>query len=139
TRLDDRDPVVGRALARAHAGLGRLGRDRLVREDSDPDLAAALDVARHRDPGRLDLPGVDPGRRERLQAELAEGDRVAGGSLAAAVAAVLLAVLDPLRHQHQAGSCPCGAPACGSGWTSTPPAIRSGSPVSRTRPSSAEA
>src|SRR6267143_5781538 len=53
--LDDRDPVLGRALAGAHAGLGRLLRRRLVREDVDPDLAAALDFARHGDAGCLDL------------------------------------------------------------------------------------
>src|SRR6185437_879643 len=54
-RLDDGDPVLGRALAGAHAGLRGLLRRRLVREDVDPDLAAALDLARHRDAGRFDL------------------------------------------------------------------------------------
>ena len=39
--LDHRHPVLGRTLARAHARLGRLLRHRLVREDVDPDLAAA--------------------------------------------------------------------------------------------------
>src|SRR5437868_12071034 len=53
--LDHRDPPLGRALALAHARLGRLLRERLVGEDVDPDLAAALDLARHRDPGGLDL------------------------------------------------------------------------------------
>ena len=33
-RLHDRDPVLGVALARAHAGLGRLLGDRLVGEDA---------------------------------------------------------------------------------------------------------
>src|SRR5262245_13698347 len=37
------DPTLGRPLALAHARLGRLLRDRLVREHADPDLAAALD------------------------------------------------------------------------------------------------
>src|SRR2546426_8778797 len=37
--LDHGDPALGRALARAHAGLGRLLREALVREDVDPDLA----------------------------------------------------------------------------------------------------
>src|SRR5256885_2733936 len=46
-RLDHGDPVLRRALARAHSRLrGLLGR-RLVGEDVDPDLAAALDLARH--------------------------------------------------------------------------------------------
>src|SRR6185503_17230905 len=43
-RLDDRDPMVGRALAGTHARLRRLRRDRLVGEDTNPDLATALDV-----------------------------------------------------------------------------------------------
>ena len=75
-RLDDGDPVLGRALAGAHARLGRLLGHRLVREDVDPDLAAALDLARHRDPGRLDLAVGQPAGVERLQPVVAEGDRV---------------------------------------------------------------
>src|SRR4051794_9582121 len=56
-RLHDGDPALGVALAGAHARLRRLLRDRLVREDVDPDLAAALDVTGHRDSGGLDLAG----------------------------------------------------------------------------------
>src|SRR5687767_5231078 len=40
SRLHDGDPPFGRALARAHARLARLLRDRLVREEVDPDLPA---------------------------------------------------------------------------------------------------
>src|SRR5437763_5684399 len=69
--LDDGDPVLRGALARAHAGPGRLLRRRLVREHVDPDLAAALDLARHRDPGSLDLAVGDPTDLERLQPEVA--------------------------------------------------------------------
>src|SRR5204863_6012563 len=47
----DGDPVLGRALAGAHPGLGGLLGDGLVREDVDPDLAATADLARHRDSG----------------------------------------------------------------------------------------
>ena len=71
-RLDDGDPALGVALARAHAGLGRLLGDGLVREDVDPDLAATLDVAGHGDTGGLDLAGGDPARLEGLDAVLAE-------------------------------------------------------------------
>src|SRR6185437_3918300 len=71
-RLDDGHPALRRALALAHAGLGRLLGEGLVREDVDPDLAAALDLARHRDPGSLDLPVGDPTVLERLDPELAE-------------------------------------------------------------------
>jgi hypothetical protein len=60
-------------------GSRRLLGDRLVREDADPDLAAALDVARHRDTGRLDLPVGDPARLQRLQAVVAERHVVAAG------------------------------------------------------------
>src|SRR3954468_6802741 len=59
-RLDDGHPALGRALALAHALLGRLLRERLVREDVEPDLAAALDLARHRDTGSLDLAVREP-------------------------------------------------------------------------------
>ena len=49
-----------------------LLRDRLVGEHPDPDLAAALDVAGHRDPRRLDLPVRHPARLHRLQTVIAE-------------------------------------------------------------------
>src|SRR5438105_4541295 len=98
--LDHGDPALRRALALAHARLGRLLRVRLVGEDVDPDLAAALDLARHRDSGGLDLAVADPAVLERLDPEVAElHGRLALG-LAAATAAVGLAELRLLRHQH---------------------------------------
>src|SRR3954454_3260808 len=99
--LDDRDPVLGRALAGAHAGLRRLLRRRLVREDVDPDLATALDLARHRDTGSLDLPVGDPTDLERLQPVLAELHLGLALRLAAHAAALHLPVLGPLGEQHQ--------------------------------------
>src|SRR3954447_8934277 len=88
-RLHDRDPALRRALALAHAGLGGLLRVRLVGEDVDPDLAAALDLARHRDTGSLDLAVGHPAVLQRLDAVVAElHGRLALG-LAAAAAAVL--------------------------------------------------
>src|SRR3954452_4811157 len=99
-RLDDGHPSFGRALALAHARLGRLLRERLVGEDVDPDLAAALDLARHGDPGRPDLAVRDPAVLEGLDPELAEGDRGLPRRLAAPAAAVVLAVLLLLRQQH---------------------------------------
>ena len=74
--LDDGDPELGVALAGTHAGLGRLLGDRLVGEDVDPHLAAALDGAGHGDTGGLDLAGGQPARLERLDAVLAEGQVV---------------------------------------------------------------
>src|SRR6187431_2751293 len=66
TRLHDGHPEFGVALAGTHAGLGRLLRDRLVREHADPDLAAALDGARHGDTSCFDLTGGQPAWLESL-------------------------------------------------------------------------
>src|SRR5204862_520019 len=86
---------------RAHSGLGRLLGDRLVGKDADPDLAAALDVPGHGAASRLDLAVAHPARFHRLQAELTERHGGAARRDALAAAAVHLAVLDTLRHQHQ--------------------------------------
>src|SRR5581483_4655254 len=99
-RLDDGDPALGRALALAHARLGRLLRVRLVGEDVDPDLAAALDLAGHRDPRRLDLPVADPPVLERLDPEVAELHRRLTLGQSGAAAPVRLAELGLPRHQH---------------------------------------
>src|SRR5581483_9081722 len=107
--LDHRDPVLGGTLAGSHAGLGRLLRHRLVREDVDPDLAAALDLARHRDPGSLDLPVREPAGLERLQPELAELDGRLPLRGAGAPAAMVLAELRLLREQHRLASGPLRA------------------------------
>src|SRR4051794_27960668 len=69
--LDHCDPALGRALTGTHAGFGRLLRVRLVREDVDPDLAATLDLAGHRDTSSLDLTVGDPTAIQRLEARLA--------------------------------------------------------------------
>src|SRR3954469_1314749 len=103
-RLDHGDPVLGRALAGAHARLGRLLRHWLVREDVDPDLAAALDLARHRDTSGLDLAVRHPADLQRLQPEVAELDRGLAFRVTGAPAAVLLAELRLLREQHYLSS-----------------------------------
>src|SRR5581483_9645138 len=100
-RLHDGDPAFRRALALAHARLGRLLRVGLVREDVDPDLAAALDLAGHRDTGSLDLAVGDPTGLERLDAVLAEVDVGLTGRVAATAAAVHLPELGLLGQQHQ--------------------------------------
>src|SRR6266540_6645597 len=99
-RLDDRDPVLGCALPRAHARLGRLLAHRLVREDVDPDLPATLDLSGHGDTGRLDLAVRDPGGLHRLEAVVAELDAGLAFRDARAPAALLLAVLRFLGEQH---------------------------------------
>src|ERR1041385_585879 len=98
--LDHADPALGRALAGAHPRLGRFLREALVGEDVDPDLAAALDLARHRDTSGLDLAVRDPAGIERLEPVLAELDVRAALGIAGHAAAMLLAVLDALGLKH---------------------------------------
>src|SRR5262245_18898843 len=78
-RLHAADPKLGRALALAHAHLNRLLRHRHVREDADPDTAGTLHVAGERAAGRLDLARGDALGFHRLQAEVAEIERIARG------------------------------------------------------------
>src|SRR5680860_124944 len=104
TRLHDRDPMLGIPLAGTHAGLGRLLGHGLVGEDRDPDLAASLDMTRHRDSGGLDLTVRDPARLERLDAVVTKRHfRTALGDAAHATS-LGLAVSHLLRHQHQTTS-----------------------------------
>jgi hypothetical protein len=63
-------------------------------------IHTTLDVAGHGDTGCFDLAGGDPPRLQGLDAEVAEGDLASAGGLSGQPAAVLLAVLDPARHQH---------------------------------------
>src|ERR1700760_788479 len=109
--LDDADPAFGGALAGAHARLSRLLGEALVGEDVDPDLAAALDLARHRDTSRLDLAVRDPAGVESLEAVVAELDGRLAARVAGTATAMHLAVLGLLRHQHQAS--PSGFSASG--------------------------
>ncbi len=94
--LDDGDPAFGRSLAGAHPRLGGLLGERLVREEVDPDLAAAADLARHRDTGRLDLTVRDPAVLERLDPVVAELHRGLALRDAVATAAMVLSVLGSL-------------------------------------------
>src|SRR6185436_17882912 len=61
------------ALAVAHAHFRGLRRYRLVREDADPDAAAALDVARHRTAAGFELACREATAGGGLEAVLAEG------------------------------------------------------------------
>src|SRR6187200_1857735 len=98
--LDLGSPELDGALALAHADLGRLLRDRHVREDADPDPALALHVAGQRAAGGLDLAGGQPVGLGRLQAEVAEIELRAALGLAMDAALELLAELGSLRLQH---------------------------------------
>src|SRR5437879_7162177 len=99
-RLHHGNPVFGIALALAHTGLGWLLGDRLIGEDADPDSAATLDMARHGDPGRLELPVCDPARLERLQAVLAERHLTPAVGLPPQAPLLHLAVLHFLGREH---------------------------------------
>src|ERR1035437_10206613 len=116
TRLDDGHPVVGRALAGTHSGLGGLLGRRLVREDADPDLAAALDRAGHGASGSLDLAARDPGRLEGGEAEVAKCDTRSALGLTGHPTALDLAMLDAFRHQHGYIPCPTAAGVAGAVW-----------------------
>src|SRR5712692_7365895 len=109
-RLHHGDPLLGVALALAHPGLRRLLGHGLVGEDPDPDLAAALEAPGESDARCLDLAVRDPARLERLEAVLAEGQTGAALGLASHAAALGLAVLDALGHQHGRSSRPPRAP-----------------------------
>src|SRR5439155_20231415 len=99
--LHHRHPALRVALPRTHTGLGRLLGDRLVGEDVDPDLSAALHVTGHRDTCGLDLAGGDPARLERLDAVVAEHDAHAARGDTRHPPALLLAVLYLPGHQHE--------------------------------------
>src|SRR5215468_6054996 len=99
-RLHHSDPELGIALPLAHACLGGLFGHRLVREDADEDLPATLDAAGEGDAGRLDLAVGDPARLECLEPEIAKGQARSALGLAPHAAALGLAILDALGHQH---------------------------------------
>src|SRR5262249_13580712 len=98
--LDHGDPVLRRALPGAHPRLGRLVRDRLVRKDVDPDLAATADLARHRDSGGLDLAVRHPAVLERLEAEVACLHVGLALRVTAPAASLVLAELGLLGQEH---------------------------------------
>ena len=92
--FDDGHPVFGRAFTGTHSGFSRLFGDRLIGEDLDPDLTAALDVTRHRDTGSFDLVGGDPCGLESDETILTVGDLVAAESFTLHTAALYSSVFD---------------------------------------------
>src|SRR6266851_1719565 len=115
--LHVRDPPLRRSLARTHAGLGRLLRQRPVRVDVDPDLPATADVPRHGDTGGLDLPVGHVRVLQSLDSELTERHVGSAGSVAGPVRTVLLPVLNPARNEHASALLPRGR---GLGYPATP-------------------
>src|SRR5258708_6218476 len=98
---NDADPVIGSAFTFTHTGFGRLLGDRLVGKQTEPDLAATLDETRHRDTAGFDLAVGDVTALHNLEAVVAEREIGAAPRLAAHAAALLLAKLDLLWHQHK--------------------------------------
>src|SRR5580692_9391481 len=100
-RLHYRHPLFRCAFALTHAGFGRLLGVRLVRENSDPQLAATLDEARNRHARSFNLAVGDPCIFHGLQTVFAKRQTSAAPRFAFTTAALLLSVLDLLRHQHR--------------------------------------
>src|SRR5262245_50085153 len=109
-RLHDGDPLFRVALALAHPSLGGLLRDRLVRKNPDPDLAASLEAPGEGHARGLDLAVRDPARLERLEAVFTEGQGRSTLGLAPHATALGLPVFDALGHQHGRSSKPPRAP-----------------------------
>src|SRR5262245_62157149 len=126
--LDAGDPELRGALARAHAHLERLLRHRHIGIDPDPDPAGALHVAGERAPRRLDLARGHALGLERLEPELPERQRDAGGRNALDAALVRLAELGAHRLQHGSSlsysSIPPAQEASRRGRPASPSAIR---------------
>src|SRR5699024_1411280 len=81
TQLEDdpaglhvRDPPLGGALTRPHTSFLRFLRQRTIRKNVDPDLAATLHVPGHRDTSRLDLSVRHVGLLERLDPVVTKAD-----------------------------------------------------------------
>src|SRR6185312_17222005 len=75
--------------------------DGLVRENPNPNLAAALDRTRHRNARSFNLPSRNPTAFHGLQSEIAKRQRRAAPSLPGHAPALLLAKLHLLRHEHR--------------------------------------
>src|SRR5262249_2843544 len=103
-RLHRRHPELDVALAVTHTHFDGLLRDGLVGIDADPELAAALDVARDAAARGLDLARGHVTVRRRLEAVLAAADRVRDEREATIAALLDLAVFGALGLQHDLAS-----------------------------------
>src|ERR1700735_37128 len=95
------DPMIGGTLTFTHTGFSRLLGNGLVREQTEPDLAATFDETRHCDTAGFDLPVGDVTALHDLEAVVAERKIGAAPRFAGHTAALLLAKLDLLWHQHK--------------------------------------
>src|SRR5581483_11602261 len=100
-RTHDGYPVIRCTFAFAHTGFGGLLCHRLIREQTQPDLAATLYEARHGNTAGFDLAVGDVAALEDLQSVITEGELGTTPSLSGHASALLLAVLNFFRHQHK--------------------------------------
>src|SRR5580704_10276038 len=96
--------MIGSSLAFAHTGFSRLLGHWLVRKYPNPDFAAALYEAGHGYAAGFDLAVGNPARLEYFQPEVAERQRASAPGFAGHAAALLLAILHFLWHQHKVSS-----------------------------------
>jgi hypothetical protein len=98
--LNDGDPIFGISLSFTHAGFGGFFRIGHIRENSDPDFSAPLDMSRQSDTGRFDLAVRDPFIFEGYEAEVAERNFVSPGRVAFEGPSHPFSVFSSLWAQH---------------------------------------
>src|ERR1019366_4044215 len=92
SRFDYSYPVIHRTFTATHTGLGRFGRNRFIRKDTDPDFTTTLHEAGERDTSSLDLTRFHPACLQRLQSKLAKGEGAATLGLTFHATAMLAAI-----------------------------------------------
>jgi hypothetical protein len=98
--LDNCDPTLRRRFAFSHSRLCGFLRERLIREDLNPDFPTSPNVSGDRDTRGLDLPIRDPSWFDRLESVFAKRDLVTTRRGALHPAPVLLSELHASWHQH---------------------------------------
>src|SRR6266852_4422681 len=101
TGLYHRNPLFRSAFTFAHAGFRGLLGKWLIRKNSDPKFAAALDKSRNGHAGSFNLAIGNPGIFHGLESVFAKRQRTAAPGFAFAAAAHLLSVFHLLGHQHR--------------------------------------
>src|SRR5690606_5194437 len=71
-RLDHGHPLFHVTLTGTHPGLSGFFRDRLIREDPNPNLTTSFDRAGHSDTGCFQLAGGNASAFRRLETEFTE-------------------------------------------------------------------
>jgi hypothetical protein len=91
-RFNHRHPMVWGTLTPTHTGFRWLLGHRLIREDTNPDVATTADIASDGTPGRFNLAAGNPGRFQSLQTKVAKFDLVPGLGFTPAVPFMALSV-----------------------------------------------